>query len=432
MIKVSSLYKFIIIVFVSFMIGVPLLFPNEILGNFYQRFIIVLGSLFLSIPVFLHNDYKFKKQAKFLNHYLFIYLLVVVIMIVFSKITYDYSWGEVMKHILLEYLLPIAAFPIIFIFYIDDTIENLIAVVSKIVLFMLLIRMFSWLMYNYRGEIYFPRLLFQYEEWIRDGFQRVESGMIYGITLVFVAVQSLNNRISGLIYKCIVCLMLLFLIFITRVRFQTFISILTIFVIYFSKINKTKNGYFFKILIFVSGFYLLVFDSHLLQSFISRISTNGEYGASTAVRFQGLSHYLSIMSQNHSYFGLGFLLRGNPIADSIMARNSWSIYYLDDLGIFGTLIQIGIFTILTHILLFVKAIKVVTRSFRVGHSNYKLYSIGLTTYLIGSCLLLNIFDRQRIFDVPFYLAIFSFLDAKISEVYSEETLDKDREKELYG
>ena len=120
------------------------------------------------------------------------------------------------------------------------------------------------------------------------------------------------------------------------------------------------------------------------------------------------------------------------MVDALMARNQWSIYYLDDLGILGTFVQIGLFTIVTHIFLFIKAIQVTIKCFKQANRDYLLYSLGLTIYLVGSCLLLNIFDRQRIFDVPFYLAIYSFLDAKVSSAISNQTLEKVEEKGTYG
>lgn len=420
MVKLSSLYKAIVVIFVAFMVGVPLLFPIEIIGSSAQRIIIILVSILLCIPILSDKNTELKREFKFLNQYFFLYILVIIIMVYFSRMTYGYSWDQLVKGILLEYLLPIAAFPIIFIFHTDNSIKGFLSLVSKIVLFMLFIRMFSWVMYNFRGQIYFSRLLFQYEEWIRDGFQRIESGMLYGITLVFVAVQSLNNRMKGLIYKCLLAFMILFLLVVTRVRFQTFISVLTVGAIYSFYKTKTKGGFLLKTLLFICLFGMLIFNSQLLETFVDKISTSGQYGASTAVRFQGVDHYLSVMAQKNAYFGLGFLLKGNYAVNTLMARNQWSIYYLDDLGMLGTFVQIGLFTIVTHIFLFIKAVQVTIKCFKQENKDYLLYSLGLTIYLIGSCLLLNIFDKQRIFDVPVYLAIYSFLDARVSGIFSNK------------
>ena len=51
MVKLSSLYKAIVVIFVAFMVGVPLLFPIEIIGSSAQRIIIILVSILLCIPI---------------------------------------------------------------------------------------------------------------------------------------------------------------------------------------------------------------------------------------------------------------------------------------------------------------------------------------------------------------------------------------------
>ena len=45
--------------------------------------------------------------------------------------TYGYSWDQLVKGILLEYLLPIAAFPIIFIFHTDNSIKGVLITCFK-------------------------------------------------------------------------------------------------------------------------------------------------------------------------------------------------------------------------------------------------------------------------------------------------------------
>ena len=432
MVKLSSLYKIIVTIFVAFMVGMPLLVPVEIVGTQMQRVIIILISSLLCVPVLLNKNLKLKQQLRFLKQYVFLYILVLVIMLIFSRMIYGYSWEQLIKSILLEYLLPVAAFAILFIFHTDDSIERYLSLVSKFVLFMLVIRMFSWGMYNFKGQVYFPRLLFQYEEWIRDGLQRIEPGMLYGVTLVYVTVQSLNTRMKGFLYKSLLAFMILFLLFVTRVRFMTFISALTVGMVYSFYKTKTIKGYLLKVLSFIFLLSILIFNSQLLGTFVDSITTGGEYGMSTAVRFQAVEHYLFIMAQKNAYFGLGFLIKGNMTVDALMARNQWSIYYLDDLGLLGTVIQIGLFTIVTHGFLFMKAIQVTIKCFKQVNRDYLVYALGLTVYLIGSCLLLNIFDRQRIFDVPFYLAIYSFLDAKVSDASSSKIYEEDRVKKIYG
>ena len=417
MLKLSSICRFLMVICASFMLGVPMLFPKEILGVYMQKGIILTLSLILIVLIFLLSgkNHELNKENKFVVLYLSLYLMAFLVVLFLSKQTLGYSWSQLVRGVLLDYLLPIAAIPIVYIFHSDGTIDKFLSLITKIVLVMLAIRFFSWFMYNWRGQVYFSRLLFQYEGWIRDGFQRIESGMLYGIALVVVTIKSLEKTTKGIWYKALLVFMVLFLVLVTRVRFQSFIALVTVFVIYCVNKSKSRHGFLIKLFTFILLFLVLVFDTSILQTLQKLISTQGTYGASTSVRFQGVDHYLSLMRDRNAYLGLGFLLQGNFTADFLMYRNQWSIYYLDDLGIVGTYVQMGLFVIITHGLLFWKAIQVSWKTLLKKESLNKLYAIGLTVYIISSCLLLNIFDRQRIFDVPFYLAIFSYLSAKLSK-----------------
>ncbi|MEO5298276.1 hypothetical protein [Enterococcus cecorum] len=103
-----------------------------------------------------------------------------------------------------------------------------------------------------------------------------------------------------------------------------------------------------------------------------------------------------------------------PNVEILMMRNPWSIYYLDDLGLLGTFFQMGIFILVTHGYLFYKTINVTLRSFKYADKQDFLFLLGLTIYIIVSNILLNTFDIQRLFDLPFYLAIISYYDGRLA------------------
>ncbi|MEW4354710.1 hypothetical protein AB1I63_07475 [Streptococcus pneumoniae] len=423
MVKLSTIYKAIVILCASIMVGVPLLFPTEFIGVYTQRTFIFILALGFSLYVLVSKDYLLRKQIKFLNYYAILYVPIILIMSIYSSTKYSYPLDQMLKITIIPHLFIFVSYLIIFIFHSDNSVNKFLKIIAILVVTMLSIRMFSWIMYNFRGSIYFPRLLFQYEGWIRDGFQRVEAGVLYGIALVTVAVNSLRSGIKGIIYKTILVFMVLFLVLVTRVRFQSFLAVITIGMVYVFYKPKTRNGSILKILFYIIAILFLLLNSQLLGNAFDTLLYSESYSSSTGVRFEGLRHYLSIMYNQNAIFGLGFLNPGNSIVHGLMSRNQWSIYYIDDLGIFGTIIQLGVFTFITHGLLFMKAVKVTMKSLRSRKREYILYTVGLTTYMIGSNLLLNMFDDQRIFDVPFYLAIYSYLDGVLMEELSDS---KDR------
>ncbi|BBA92996.1 hypothetical protein [Streptococcus ruminantium] len=429
MLRLSTFNKFIVSVFVLLMLGASRLFPEEIIKYNVQLAIIVVLSIILWSMTLRSKETNLQNEVRFLNYYFVLYVIAIAITI-YSSAKYGYSMDTILKNVVLPYSLPLASYGIVLVFNNDKSTVPLLSLVSKFVIAMLVLRMFSWVMYNFRGAIFFPRLLLQYEGWIRDGFQRVEAGMLFGVALSYITVQSMQRSIRGNIHKLLLIFMLLFLLVVTRVRFQTTLSLASIVAAYVFSKSNTRGNFIFKLLSFSLIGIFFLYNYHIIESFFSLISSQGQYGESTLVRFQGVRHYFLFMSQQHAYFGLGFLIRGNPIVEAMMARNQWSIYYLDDLGMLGTVVQLGLFTLITHGLVFVKAIRVLLKSRYLKDQSYFAFLLCLTVYLIGSNLFLNMFDGQRIFDVPFYLAIYSFMGVQIKKQISMD--NKEVSKEVYG
>lgn len=423
MIKLSTLHKWIISFFVLLMIGVPRLFSFEIIGNYFQLFIIVAYSIFFSILILKNKNPELHSEVKFLNQYFLFYLPIIILMTYVSSQKYGYSSDIIIKNILIHYFVPIASYGIVRIFHERNSTVPYLSLTSKFVITMLLVKLFTWGLYNFFGISIFPRLLFQYDEWFRDGFQRIEAGMLFGVVLSYVTVRSMNKNIIGLTHKFLLIFMVLFLILVTRVRFQTTLALCCIAISYIFRGAKTRNSLLMKIFLLTLSVFFIFYNYKYVELFLSLISIQGQYGASTAIRFEGINHYLSLMSQQNAYFGLGVLVRGNFIVDTIMARNQWSIYYLDDLGLLGTVIQFGLSVIVTHGFLFIKAVQVLLKSRKLVDKSYFVFLLCLTTYLIGSNFLLNMFDSQRIFDVAFYLAIYSFLDSQITQLLKSKATE---------
>lgn len=420
--KLSTLNNIIISCFVLIMIGTLRLFP-DILGDYNQLALIDLYAITISIVIFFMNDLSLKNEIKFLNHYFFFYIGFILFMGGYSFFKYQYSLEPFVKHFYLYYLIPFSAYGIIFIFHHNRSLVPFLSLVSKFVLVMLALRMLSWALYNYQGISIFPRILFQYEEWVRNDLQRIEAGMLFGIALSYISVQSLHNTFKGIINKFLLVFMVLFLFYVTQVRFQTTLAIITILIPFIFYKAKNKNVFFVKLFLFSAVAIFFLFNIQYVEKFLMLLSTQGQYGASSAVRLSGVNHYFSMILENNAYWGLGILIPSEPIVDSIMARTKDSLYYLDDLGILGSVVQFGFFTIFTHLFLFVKAIQVLLKSRKVDDQRYFLFLLALTFYMIFSQLLLNMFDRQRIFEVPFYLAIYSYLDAKLVNINSVSGFD---------
>lgn len=409
--------------FVLFMIGALRLIPIDIIGDYNQLAVIAIYSIIISIIIYLLNDTTLKYEISFLNYYFFWYVIFLLFIGVYSFLKYGYSLDALIKNFYLPYLLPLGAYGLVFIFHHHKSLTPFLSLISIFVVVMLIFRMLSWGLYNYYSIVIFPRILFQYEEWVRDGFQRIETGMLFGVALSYVIAQSIKSTLKGSIYKLLLVFMLLFLIYVTRVRFQATLVFAIILVAFLFYKPQIKHSFIIKLIFLSLGGGFFLYDDQYLDKFLQLISTQGQYAASSSVRFDGISHYFSMMKDDSAYLGLGVLIPSFPKVEAMMARTQDSIYYLDDLGILGSVIQFGVFTAITHLILFMKSIQIVLKSRKVTDQRYFIFVLALTAYMIGSQLLLNMFDKQRIFEVPFYLAIYSYLGAKLSDATSMTDFD---------
>ena len=139
------------------------------------------------------------------------------------------------------------------------------------------------------------------------------------------------------------------------------------------------------------------------------VSSTGRYGAQTAVRLLGFRHFLKMLKGSSLIWGLGILDSNYPNVKSFMMRDQWSAFYLDDLGIIGGITQFGMLSIFMYGPLFLLGIRACKRSKIEENVTSFGTCLGITVYMIVSCLLLNIFDRQRAFDIPMYIGILAYI-----------------------
>lgn len=408
--KRVSIYRKLVIVITCAAIGVLLLLPIEIIGRYKLRLLIVAAGIFLSVAtLFAISGKKEQAEYRYAVCYLIPYTAVIAFTFFYSWIRYNYGLGSLVKF-MTHYLYVFMAIPIIYIFHYDRGCKKFLRLLTGIVMLMLLLRFASWYLYNYRGITVFGRLLFQYKEWTRDGVQRIEAGMLYGVALVYCSIYAWKGN-RRLLYKCFLLFMIAFLVLATKVRFQTAVSLLTILVVYCFREPKLGDYAALRRAALLIAVVILVFATGIVGRVVSLVSVSGQYGAQTLVRIQGIAHYFSLMADQHAFLGLGFLDNDYPEVKEMMARTIRSPYYLDDIGVFGGIAQFGLLALFLFGVLYFQAIRVCYKCYRNKSNRYFALMMGITTYMIVSSLLLNPFDVQRSFDVPLYIAIISYVNA---------------------
>lgn len=414
MIRFSKINRILILLCSAIALGVLLLTPMEILGRYTQPlFMMAVIVLLCIVIVFSPRHWLLRPEYRPAIGYMIPYLLSVAVCAVNSWQRYGYSASDLVKTVV-PYTYILLAIPLITAFIHDGNCFDLLKRISFIEFGMLTVRFISWFLFNFAGIDLFHRLLFQYQEWLRDGYQRMEAGVLYGVALVIFMICAFKGE-KRWRYFVIVGAMFLYLPIVTKVRFQTAVAAGTIFVVFYfiEPVFKKKKA--------IKNWSIIVFGAivacilGLPQKVIGLVSVSGQYGEQTLVRLNGIRHYFTMLIQGRAWCGLGFLLEHYDHVRTLMLRDEWSIYFIDDIGICGTITQFGVLTLFLYGTLLFLAFRTCIRCYRKKNYTYFPLLIGLTAYLTVSCVFLSVFDVQRAYDLPFYVAVFSYVNAHLSD-----------------
>jgi len=271
----------------------------------------------------------------------------------------------------------------------------------------LICKAISWYCYNYSGKLVFERLLFEYEDWFRGGLQRVNAGFLIGILLA-VAMCFIVERRACILQILILAGLVFFTLFVSAYRYQMLSVIAAcVFGLFFVS-HRSGIGLLQRTVIIIV--IILVVTSNYSQAFFDTFSTtNSVMSQSTQVRIDNILHYWNLVTNNCSVLGLGLLTSSNSQAAAMMTYGVNHVYWLEDIGILGEFFRFGLLAFWTYGYFVYLAIGSSFRILKDGNSRgTAVLVISAVSYALLSCLAMNIFDGQRAFDVPFYLALFSY------------------------
>lgn len=409
MFKISKIYKLLIIICTAEILGYRWFLPYHVLGTNAVYFVVAFCGVLMALTVqqFCLHDLEFVGGKKLLSKYILPYLLAVVICAMYTFIIYDYSITEMLTS-LTPYMYIFIAYPLVYIFQKDGGFNKFIKWISYLVMVMLVIKIASWYLYNFRGITIFHNILFEYGDWDLNGVQRVSMGQLIGIVFPYYASYGFSKK-GKWQYKVIAIAMVLFSGIVSDSRYNTIIMVIILYVTLYNSYNKPNKKIFMRCLLILLALFVLSsnYFSSLLESFTS--ASNFRYG-STTYRLASIQHYWEIMKAKKAILGLGLLTTSNSNALSIMNNNGTMLFYLEDIGILGGIIRFGILSLTIYVPLIVMAVKtgVLCRK-----SSIKTFIHGIVIYLVLSCVSLNPFDFQRAYSIPFYIAIFSYVNYAI-------------------
>ncbi len=418
-IKISQLFKAIIYILTLYILGFDkiIILPGS--SFVYDIMIAVLGIVlaFYVNQKCLSNQYL-RAGCKSLSSYLKIYLVIILIAMVYSMIAYGYSFTQLLI-ITRKYFYVFYAYPVIYIFSMDKSIFKFLNGIYWISMLLLVIKAATWYLYNFRGISVLSGLLSQYSEgWTRNDLMRMDTGALFGIVLCLTLYYCLVKK--QLFYWLVLVLLYLYLIFITQFRFQTIVAIIVTAYSYYcaTDSNKKKTIRLMIISSIIIIFVLFGGVDYILNLF----SLNGAQAGSTEARLLTIDHYWNLMKEKNSILGVGFLSTYTNKAFNILRRSATDRFWLEDLGILGGFFTFGIMSLLLYGKLFYDAIKKVVFSHKSRVIDYEMniFTKSTITYMVLSCILLNIFDAQRIWGVPFYLAIIFFVKSLLEKQIIKE------------
>jgi len=409
MVTKSKIYKAVIIIVSMYMLEFFDMFMPS--GN-TDMFRVIIGAIaiILAIPtVCIRNkSARLKEQLDFANRFFVIYIPIILLTAVVSVIWYKYKFMSTLA-IVMPYFFPLYAYPLIYIFSRDNTYEKYMKKITGLVVMMLAIKAVVWYMYNYKGIIMFPKLLFKYsDKWVRNGMMRMDVGYLYGVALCFFLCMFFvkHKRKAAIIAGG----MGLFVVFITQYRYLEIVVLITVLLVYLTSTDSNKKELIRILLLATAGILFIALGG--LDSILASFSfENKDYGSSNEARLITIDYFWNIMDGIQYVIGLGFLYSYSPRASAILIRSSTLSYWMEDIGIFGGFFTFGILSFAIYVPLFWRSIKA---SFLAVRNKYidRAYLTSLVGYMIVCCIMLNILDRQRLFDTAFYVALISFISSR--------------------
>lgn len=409
LIKQSTIFKVVIFAVSLYVLGYLDLFmpPNN------ELFRPVTGSIAIILAVatfFIKNKgEEYKKHIKFVNLFFMFYIPIILVTAVLSVFWYKYKLAS-LAAIVMPYFYPLYAYPLVYIFSKDKSHENYLRVIVGMVVVIMGLKAVAWYLYNFQHITIFPNVLLKHSEgWVRNGVLRVDVGGLYGVAICYTMTSAFvkRNRKAAAISIGLA----LFSVFITQYRYLEIVILLVALLVYLVSTDSDKKK-LIRILLLAGMGVAFILAGGLDMILASFSVENKDYGSSNEARIITIDYFWSIMEGIQYIVGLGMLYTGySPQATALLTRSSTLTYWLEDIGILGGFFMFGYLSFIIYGTLFYHAVKSSILSIK-DRLKDRAYLTSITGYMIMCCIMLNILDRQRIFDTSFYIAIISYISAQ--------------------
>lgn len=352
------------------LIAVDLVFLLLFLSGCYesQSLLFKFGSLALSLGCFLNVSWNFS-IPRWVWGYLSLMALFLFVQYVYTSFNYHQS---VLQFFFASYYFLFCVLIPVFYFLLFEAglnrvfknLEILILVISGCMLFMA----FTYDVFGFNlTEI--ARL--------RSGLLRINAPFIVQLGCAIAAYLFICDKEHRKFHALTSLLSFSAVLFVYQSRLIVLLLSFIIFFIFALK-NRGNVGasYIGVMLAFIV--VLLLCSIGPLRGILNSFSVKGDYGGSTLTRIYEIDYYLDLFHK-FPLCGVGLVPFGSTSYS--LLSGPFNNFYIDDVGIFGALAQIGLWIVLIYIL---PMIVLAARVFFKNNQTPKLVSVVILFYLLGT------------------------------------------------
>lgn len=367
-----------------------------------DRYYICVIGIILFVWFLLNTRlYKeIKQYMKFINIYILLTFIVLVIQFYYSMNKYDETILDVIL-VGFPFLLVLLAYPILYIFDYDKSFEKLMkkfCIVSYIGICLILIQS---IMYKYYSIWFLKAISISF----KSGRVRISDFSLFSLSILYIFYLYLVSNKKR--YLLLTGIGMLGVGLVVSSRMLTIVLSVCLLIMFLLKRRPLNNKLCIVIILIVV--ILICYQLGFFESIISSFSTSGKRAGSTLARIDAINYFKTYTDEN-MFLGMGFVRPYRPDLVRIWSGPNRTAFF-DDLGALGLFFRMGLTSIIVYGLILFRMAFVLLK-IKKYKSNEFILCCGIFAFLIGTSITLVVTDYQRAFAIPFIIAIYEFVYRK--------------------
>ena len=365
-------------------------------------------AIFLYMLLIRRHKEKVIDKYKFVTGYIFVSIVISIIIISYSILTYNQSFRAVFLagHNYFS-LIGVAAY--LFLFETDEKeFDGMVRMVAIFGAINTLIVLFCALSSDFGIPLIFQGFT---SIGFRDGHTRAAYRTMSYYSFIYYFTNVLKKdckaRMAKIAYLCIGFFGMVYVVNTRIVIISMAVALACILVLNTERKAVKYLSYFFIVILVIYAIF-----SNQIDSVFSSFSVDSELGGSTLARLIAID-YFSTYTRANPLIGMGIVYPSTPELKLIFSGPTGTSYF-DDLGIMGGFFRIGILGLIVIIIPLLRMIYITYKVY-INKLPYNSLFVGIMAYILVSQVSLNYLDFQRAIIASFYWAIMEFYYRKKKE-----------------